>query len=65
MFLEDQDISNLSRENFVFKGIDQNNENPAQANYSQILLFPQPMSTNIDDLNAEMDLDTGNTMEIE
>lgn len=65
MFLEDQDISNLSRENFVFKEIDQNNENPAQANYSQILLFPQPMSTNIDDLNAEMDLDTGNTMEIE
>lgn len=52
MFLEDQDILDLSRENFVFKEIDQNNENPAQANYNQILLFPQPMSTSIDDLTA-------------
>lgn len=65
MFLKDQDISDLCRENFVFEEIDQIHEHLLQVDYNPILLFPQPMSTCMEDLTAERDSNLGNTMENE
>lgn len=61
MFLEDQDISDLSKENFVFDEIKQTHEHPVQADSNPILLFPHSMTTSIQDLGDEMDSDVGNT----
>lgn len=60
MFLEDQDILDLSRENFIFEEIEHTHEYPVQADSNLILLFPHSMTTSIQDLSDEMDSDVGN-----
>ncbi|KAM1015922.1 hypothetical protein ACFX2A_046661 [Malus domestica] len=65
VFLEDQDVTDLSRENFIFKEMDQLHDIPETLNYSQVPLFSQPSINEREETLADSDSPTEHTMEID
>ncbi|KAM1980963.1 hypothetical protein ACFX15_037518 [Malus domestica] len=65
VFLEDEDVSHLSRENFIFEEMNADGGDHVTMDYNQVPLFPNQSSTAIEDMSADLGVPDDNSVGVD
>ncbi|KAM1476645.1 hypothetical protein ACFXTO_038605 [Malus domestica] len=65
VFLEDEDVSHLSRENFIFEEMNADGGDHVTMDYNQVPLFPNQSSTAIEDISADLGVPDDNSVGVD